>query len=430
MKKITIIDAYDYVVDMIEDIAYVLNTELYVFTKEKTTNDEVANILIEFMSREVLREKGETVKQITNDLMVKRENKIDTRKLAIQINDNIVNVTNDAISTILSEGYKKIPSRTMFFRESLRVFYNIFHSSPYSEGKVRYLNLVSYEFRDLFLTKIFGPLKGDLWSGKSFWGIIDCRNLYTLTLYDVTQVGDIIIKLLNKRGNTLEFNINDEFFYKIMLDKKKRSYGDLTFIYSNDKIEIKGFVDSSLKHLETRLEIPIKKIDELIGAITPECDHCDNKNKLFLLIIFIRKSIFRFLLKFQLLTGTMSGYNVHSAIDLSEMLIIPYEYYAVSEIEKQVITYSEKNNDPETIEMAKKLKDILTKINEIKLSLYIWHGNIETVFGFGMQWDFGLIFYDALLTSFLLSHIDIFKGEELNSFTPRIVLKSYRGTDL
>ena len=126
MTKLMIIDSYDYVVDFIENIVSIMNESLSKFGKYSLSNGEISKIIIEDICNEIKIEHFQNIKNITDHLLVPKKSSKGTRKLAVEVDDKLIQLTNNTISLILGEGYKKIPSRTMFFRESLHVFYDIF----------------------------------------------------------------------------------------------------------------------------------------------------------------------------------------------------------------------------------------------------------------------------------------------------------------
>ena len=409
MKKITIIDSYDYVVELIENIVYILNTELYLFTDEKATNDEVANTLVKFISLQIIKEKEKTIKTTANDLMVKRKDSISKRKLAIQIDSDILDITNKAISVILSEGYKKIPSRTMFFRESLRVFYDIFYAEPSTEKKLKFM-LLDNHFQELFTTKIVGDAKK-----QSFTQIINYILLNNFAIDDIIKIGEELIRKIKSGVVLSPFNIKEIFFNKITSNTKNKFWKEYTFINSDGIIKVEGPIDLN-RNIGVLIEISMRKLDDLLEKIDVEYKDMDNKIKIFLLMIFINKSLLKISLKIRLLTGGMSAYNLKNAIDLSELLIQPYEYPAIDEMVKHFIPEN-KNEEKKISEMPHKLRNIVKEINKAKISYYILHADEKINFFLYKphltHLQTGLIFYDTFLINLLSNQIRALFGEDI-----------------
>lgn len=315
MSKLTIIDAYDYNVDFIENIVEKMNNSLSKFGKYSVSNGEVSRIIILNMCEEIQSYDGNTLENILDHLLAPKKNTSGKRKLAIEIDDELIALTNKTISIILQAGYKKIPSRTMFFRESLRVFYNNFDESVASvEIRTEGAILGLY---DLYAKKLLGS------------------NTYNNKADHPLGLGDDISTFIAQGllGPDFWQSIVDN--YEIINRILKDGEPNLTDIKENTE-RIFKFIDKVieedesnpeiLKFIEIGNDIPIEiqksQLQNLIEIIEPEYATINNKIKLYFLFSFIEKEFRKIELMIRFYFAPESRYTKKNAMEFTELYLI------------------------------------------------------------------------------------------------------------
>lgn len=373
MKNLTIIDSYDYVVDLIENIADILNHSLSMFGKYSVSNDEICNIIIKNISQKIKDETIDSFKPITNDLLMKKKDIIKTRKLAIEMDEDLINSVNNAISIILANGYKKIPSRTMFFRESLRVFYNMLHSLDY-EPKI---NPIDY-FDLMFLNKLLGydtlfgvdtyiqpPTHSTPIYHEFVYNLYTNPIVYKFILEHKEEVKILIdpTAAIQKKGSMSikEMQAYTNPAYAIDEDCKNIENKLLSHIKAEDKEDgkVRFVLHKDIKDIW--IEIPKNVLNNLISNIHVDYLHIGNKVKFFFLTSFINKELFRITHNIwksrgNITLGDIGPYYMNSIVSLSD---IPLVWYEIEYIENGEFSTKEKK------ELTNTLLDITTmKIQE------------------------------------------------------------------
>jgi hypothetical protein len=342
MKKLTIIDSYDYVVELIERIADILNRSLSRFGKYSVSNDEICNIIIKEMSNRIKDEAKDSFKPITNGLLIKKADNVKNRKLAIEMDEDLISSVNNAISIILANGYKKIPSRTMFFRESLRVFFEIL----YTTEKRPAMNII--EFLSIsFFDKLFGTT---ILCGEDT-SIVPRRFIPVVysTFIDKLYENPIVYKFILERRGEIKILSDPEAITKKewLSEEDKRKYFIRAFTIDEDCKIIEKNIIPILKEDEKEngrvkftlpyedgtiwIEMPKYNLNSLISAIAESYREIGDKVKFFLLISFIEKEIFRSLknildTKGQFHPGDIIPYDRNRILDLSDIYIISDEF--------------------------------------------------------------------------------------------------------
>lgn len=308
MKKLTIIDSYDYAVDFIENIASAMSMGVCKFGKYSVSNGEISKMLIETISQMVKNEKNEDVKSVTDHLLTLRPNKNTTRKLAIEIDDELINSINEAISIILSEGYKKIPSRTMFFRESLRTSYDFL---IHADSRAILLEIGGY---DLFAGKVLTGETHSVSTGKIgyisslFWSQVFSGAMFFKSISDnYEQINNIM-----ENDGIPEDDI-------IIITEKILKYSD--DVVEEHKIE-KDRIRFTIHFNDTWIEIPKKKLDSLIMQIDPIYSKLRNKTKFLILLSSMEKEFVGAEIKLNVLTGNKSEYVKKNMIDFSDLYLM------------------------------------------------------------------------------------------------------------
>ena len=371
MKKLTIIDSYDYVVELIENIGDILNHILSMFGKYSVSNDEICSIIIKNISHKIKDETLDSFKPITNDLLMKKKDIIKTRKLAIEIDEDLINSVNNAISIILADGYKKIPSRTMFFRESLRVFYDMLYSLDY-EPKI---NPIDY-FDLLFLNKLLGNdtlfgvdthIQPPTYSTHIFHEFV--YKLYTNPIIykfilEYKEEVKILIDptaAIQKKGNMSMEEIQAYTYPAYVIDEDCKNIENklLSHIKVEDKEDgkVRFVFHQDIKDIW--IEIPKNVLNHLISNIYVHYLYIGNKVKFFFLISFINKELFRIAHNIwksigDVTPGDITPYSRNSIVSLSDL---PLVWYEIEYIEKGEFTTKEKNE----------LINILLDINTMKI---------------------------------------------------------------
>ena len=257
-----------------------------------------------------------------------KKNSKDTRKLAVEIDDKLIQLTNNTISLILGEGYKKIPSRTMFFRESLHVFYDLFVDKLLGdEEERRRAMLILY---NAYAEKILGPNRDsketDEWGwdglgldisafieegffGAPFWqSILDNYQIINkiieskvLNLVDIKRITEKIFKFIDK-----------------VIDEDDNNPDIITFIkfYSDPSIEI------PLGIPKIKLNIYKNQLQNLIEVIEPAYSAIDDKIKLYFLLSFIHKEFEEIQIKIRFYFAPESQYIKKNAMELSELYLM------------------------------------------------------------------------------------------------------------
>ena len=331
MKKLTIIDSYDYVVDFIENIVSIMNESLSKFGKYSLSNGEISKIIIEDICNEIKFEHIQNMKNITDHLLVPRKNSKETRKLAVEIDDKLIKLTNNTISLILGEGYKKIPSRTMFFRESLNVFYDLFVDKLLGDEEEKRRAML--KLYNAYAEKILGPNRDsketDEWGwdglgldisafieegffGAPFWqSILDNYQIINkiieskvLNLVDIKRITEKIFKFIDK-----------------VIDEDDSNPDIVTFT--------KNYKDQSL---EMALELPKIKLNlyksqlqNLIEIIEPAYSTINDKIKLYFLLSFIQKEFEEIRIKILFYFAPESQYIKKNAMGFSELYLMAEE---------------------------------------------------------------------------------------------------------
>lgn len=304
MKNVTTIDSYDYVVDFIENIASVMTNGVSKFGKYSVANGEISKMIIGFMAIRVKEEKDADVRVITDHMLAPKKSDAKTRKLAIEFDDDLIESINEAISAILSEGYKKIPSRTMFYRESLRTCCDIFIQE---DIRSVLLEIGGY---DVFTEKILGAesrASGEIGLTSSlFWSKAFSGDIFWNSLSDnYEKISGLLKNVSSSEKNAIK--ITEEVLkYIDGIVEEDRVAGD----------KIKFSINDSW------IEISKNRMDELILYIEPAYSTLSNKIKFFILLSFIGKEFNNAEIKTNILLGHRSEYVKRNFIEFSELYIM------------------------------------------------------------------------------------------------------------
>ena len=349
MKNLAIIDSYDFNVDFIENIVYILNDGLSKFERKYVSNDEIANIMIHHISQEIINEGKSRTKKVTEHLLVRRKSEAKTRKLAIKIDDDLINETNYAISTILSAGYRKIPSRTMFFRESLNVFYDYFKDVYDS----RTLDDIFFPF---FVGNVFGEIDHSKNSdtGKISKGFLLALYLKAQIFQFIVDNRDNINKIIESRGNGKAITDIAEGILKIIDNYIKEDYID-------DIIKFSIIIEDN----EFWIGIPKNHLNDLILQIDPVYMNMDDKVKFLFLLSLIREEFLKIQMKLEILKSNAKMYIKKNAMEFSEIHLMAKALNVIKDVQKTSSSLEIK------LKNASTLNDIIVNLNnyDIKHSI-------------------------------------------------------------
>lgn len=429
MKKLTIIDSYDYVVDFIEDIVSNMNNSLSKFGKYTVTNGIISKVIIEDICHQIQSEHSEvgTVKNITEHLLApKKHNKV-TRKLAIEIDDELVQLTNKTISIILGGGYKKIPSRTMFFRESLRVFYDFFIDQVMNEMENEPIMSRIY---DLFAEKILGmdahfkEKRGDYWEDVEKYNIstffylsLDLETEFWQSLSDnYENIKKIIESEALNSYNTKEITERIFKFADKFLEEDYRDPDNIIFSKNYTR-----------NNMSLSLEIQKSRLQNLIEVIEPEYATINDKIKIFFLLSFIEKEFGDIVVRLYFHFGPVSQYIKKNSMELSELYVMARSLALVN----NGFSYSLEKQKQKT-----KIKKLLVDISNYNIRHMILLGSYFKKLGSMVNsqflyspvilflnnifivilttWDFPVITYEDEIGKEISKHLPEFKYKDTN----------------
>lgn len=365
MAKLTIIDSYDYVVDFIENIVEVMNSSLSKFGKYSVSNGEIAKNIIKNMCLSIENESYNKIKNVTEHMLVFQKNSSRSRKLAIELDDEIEQLTNNAIAKILQEGYKKIPSRTMFFRESLRTYYDFFSNG---DGKN---SLAINKLSDVFAEKILKPINS-MDDGISSW---DCIS----SIFHNYLITALII---NQKSDSLFSNFSTAFFTSVLNNYKM--IDDIIEHYSRnipnspnaEEIRIteliyefvvkatKTVIDTSnpdniiIKECEGKkgIEISTTHLYNLIEAIEPDYNRLRTEIKVYFLFSLIVKEFYICVRELEFLYSPNSRYIKKNAFQFSDLYLMT-----------EGLTYIDNMKFTKLKEQKTKIKKLFIKITNYKI---------------------------------------------------------------
>ena len=369
MRNLTIIDSYDYVVDYIGNIVDIMNNSLSKFGKYSVNNGEVSNAIIEYICSEIQLEQTmpKKVKNISDHLLAPKKNNTETRKLAIEIDDKLIQLTNQTISIILQEGYKKIPSRTMFFRESLRVFYDIFIDKVGGEEiEVRRAMATLY---NIYAQKLLGT-DVHTWeeNEKSWSGLGSDISIFISEAFLGPEFWQSILdnyEIINGIIKSGTMNLPDI-----------KEITERFFKFIDKMIEVHESEPDILKFIEVNNDLPIvihkNQLENLIEKIEPKYAKINNKMKLYFLFSYVEKEFRNIQIKIRFYFAPESQYIKKNAMEFTELYLIAQE-----------LTLADNGYLIQLPEQKKKIQKLLIDIANYNIAHTILIGSYFKAFTYG-----------------------------------------------
>jgi len=244
-EDVTTIDAYGDSVGVVEIISTYISEAEGFLGRPNVSNGRVAYAMIKSICKAIIGEQYDTSRPVVNQLMnspsLENRKRLEFRKLAISIDDSLVITINDAISSIIKVGFKRVPSRTKVLRECLRVYSDLFLSD-----KAMKLHNLRFDFMDTFWKEILGDLYDKPSLRLFLISIIHAVN-DKICLDVVPEHIDWIMHLLNKFSTEKPKTSCKEYLTECFLNFEDELENNVEIPYINikkDEQEIKNLINN------------------------------------------------------------------------------------------------------------------------------------------------------------------------------------------